>query len=143
MPKDGKHTTLVTEQKALHMIDDAADNKKQFFMMVTPVAPHVQIAKGNGTAPPPPPAWKGKFANAKAPRNADFNADTPSGASWILNLKKQNQGQIDRGDSIHRARLQNIAGIDDMVESLINKLQDRKLLDNTYIIVSPTLLRIY
>lgn len=121
------------------MIEDAADNDRQFFMMVTPVAPHVQISKANGTVPPPPPAWKGKFADRKAPRNPDFNPDKPSGATWIYTLPKQNKNQIERGDIIHRGRLQNIAGIDDMVGDLIDKLRDKKLLDNTYIIVSSSM----
>jgi hypothetical protein len=35
-PYDGTHTTHVTQEKALAMLDGAAATGEQFFMMVTP-----------------------------------------------------------------------------------------------------------
>lgn len=35
-PYDGIHTTHVTQEKALVVLDDAAATGEQFFMMVTP-----------------------------------------------------------------------------------------------------------
>ena len=35
-PYPGEHTTLVTQGKALDMLDDAAQSNEQFFMMVAP-----------------------------------------------------------------------------------------------------------
>lgn len=47
-PFKGIHTTDVTEQKALAMLDDAADRGGQFFMMVAPgkIDAYVNITAG-------------------------------------------------------------------------------------------------
>ena len=131
-PYKGIHTTDVLHKKALNMLDEAAEKGDQFFMMVAPVAPHLQI--GKESAPPPPAKWKGKFSNRKAPRNADFNPADRSGASWVWNLPRLTTKQVVSADNIHVHRLENIAAIDDMVASLISKLKDKNLLDNTYVI---------
>ena len=70
----GVHTTHVTQQKALAALDDAAQHDQPFFMMVAPVAPHVEIA-GGVHAPPPPDSQKGNFLNRQAPRRPNFNPD--------------------------------------------------------------------
>ena len=129
----GVHTTHVTQLKALKAIEDAAKHKKQFFMMIAPVAPHVEIA-GGVHQPPPPASFKGQFTNRKAPRRANWNPDKPSGASWINKLPRLTGAQVNTCDKNHVGRLQNIAGIDAMVGKMIDKLKDHNLLDNTYII---------
>ena len=37
-------------------------------------------------------------------------------------------------DKVHRARLGNIAAVDNMIGNLITRLDDKGLLDNTYVI---------
>lgn len=110
----GQHTTDVTHQKALDMLKDAAESENPFFMMVAPVAPHVQLG-GGGPGPPIPPKYKGVFNNRTVPRTENFNPDAPSGASWIHALHKQTPDQIAGGDKIYNHRLGNLAYIDDMV----------------------------
>ncbi|KAK3716550.1 hypothetical protein LTR37_006446 [Vermiconidia calcicola] len=132
----GVHTTNVLQGKAMKMLDHAAKGAKsgeQFFMMLAPVAPHTEIA-GEGKVPPAPPGWKGKFLGRKAPRRANFNPDKKSGASWVRGLPKLKPEEIKAGDEMHVGRLQNMAGIDDMVGKLIDKLKQHDILDNTYII---------
>lgn len=75
----GQHTTNVTERKALEFIDDAADSREQFFLMITPVAPHAQmLGWGAPQSPPPPPAeFKNAFSDRIAPRTPNFNPDNP------------------------------------------------------------------
>ena len=132
-PFPGIHTTDVTKKKALDMLDSAASSGNQFFMMVAPVAPHQET--WHGTRPPPvPAAYRGKFSGAQAPRTGNFNPDSPSGASWVSNLKQLDGNQIETCDSTHEHRLGNIAAIDDMVAEFIQKLDDQGILDNTYII---------
>jgi arylsulfatase A-like enzyme len=128
----GVHTH-VTQLKALKAIDDAAKNKHQFFMMVAPVAPHVEIA-GGVKVPPPPANFKGKFLNQKAPRHANWNPEKPSGASWVMGLPRLTGAEIQTCDKNQVGRLQNIAGVDFMVGKMIDKLKEHNLLDNTYIV---------
>ena len=46
--------------------------------------------------------------------------------------------QIQPGDKVYAACLGNLAAVDDMVGSLVTKLQQTGLLDNTYIISRQT-----
>lgn len=133
-PFDNIHTTNVTQQKALDMIDDAAKAGEQFFMQIAPVAPHVQLANGTASAPPAPEEFKGMYSDRVSPRVPNWNPDTPSGASWVYALPKLDADEVAFGDMHHVHRLENEAGIDAMVATIIQRLQDHKLLDNTYII---------
>ena len=115
------------------MLDDAASHGKQFFMMVAPVAPHQET--WHGARPPPvPDKFKGKFKGSMAPRRENFNPNEPSGASWVHNLPKLNDHQIHVCDKTHAHRLGNIAALDEMVASLVQRLEHHGLLNNTYII---------
>ena len=49
-------------------------------------------------------------------------------------LPQLSDAQIALGDAIYVGRLENLAGIDDMVASLIGRLDDHGILDNTYVI---------
>lgn len=129
----GTHTTLVLQEKALGMLDQAVQADEQFFMMIAPVAPHIQIG-GKTDIPPAPPMFKGKFEDSKVPRTPNFNPDVPSGASWIKVKPKLTPSQVAYGDKVHVHRLQNVAGVDYMLGLLIKKLEDHNILDNTYII---------
>lgn len=129
----GVHTTHVNALKALNWLDDLAKSKDQFFMMLATVAPHQSIAGGTG-APPPPPNEEGMFLNEQAPRRRNFNPDKPSGNSWVRGLPKLSAKDIKVGDDVHVGRLQNLAGVDNMVGNIIDKLKEHDMLDNTYII---------
>lgn len=132
----GTHTTWVTRDKAENFIDDAADSGEQFFMMVAPVAPHAQMKYwGYPQAPPPPPKeYDHLFNDAVSPRTPNFNPDDPSGVSWVYQMPKLTQMQVEANDHFHRSRLRNLVGVDDLVGALIQKLDARGLLDNTYVI---------
>lgn len=133
----GIHTTTVTQSKALEKIDHASDSGNQFFMMVAPVAPHQQ-AKTSGSdhnlAPPIPDKFKGMFDHRIAPRRANFNPEDRSGAAWVYDQDRLTDSEVHRGDVTHYHRLGNIAGVDDMVLSMIERLEAHGILDNTYII---------
>lgn len=57
-----------------------------------------------------------------------------SGASWVYQLDKLSNDQVEWGDKNHHHRLGNIAAIDDMVLAIIQRLKGHGILDNTYII---------
>lgn len=133
VPFIGTHTTDVTQTKALAMLDDAATSGNQFFMMVAPVAPHQE--SWHGIRPPPvPERYRGMFANATTPKSANWNPDTPSGASWVYNMPKLDAAGIENCEQTYRHRLGNIYAVDVMVSELIQKLEDHGMLDNTYVI---------
>lgn len=57
-----------------------------------------------------------------------------SGASWISQLPKQSQDNVDSNDEFYRARIRVVAGLDDMVGNLVNALSNYGILDNTYVV---------
>ena len=60
----------------------------------------------------------------------------PSGVSWIRKLKQLNDSAISYIDDYHRARLQSLQSVDELVEQVTKQLEDAGLLDETYIIYS-------
>ncbi len=115
------------------MLDKAAGSGDQFFMMVTPVAPHQELAHGS-KAPPIPDQWKGVFNNRTAPRTENFNPAERSGSSWVYNSPRLDDGQVQLCDTTYYHRLANIAAIDQMVANLVDRLDYHGIKDNTYVI---------
>lgn len=131
---NGEHTTDVTENKTMEMLDQAAAADNQWFMMVAPVAPHQEIA-GGVHAPPAPEGYKDLFLDRETPRTGNWNPEAPSGASWVRNLPQMNDKDVRSADNTHVKRLQNLAAIDDMMARVIQRLEDHNMLTSTYILL--------
>lgn len=137
---EGRHTTEVITEKALGLLDDALEGEKPFFLAVAPIAPHSNVNSstfGGGAAMTeaiPLDKHKDLFPDAEVPRTGSFNTDEPSGVSWIRDLPLQNQAVIDYNDHFYRQRLRALQGVDELVESLVMRLEESDQLDNTYII---------
>ncbi|GLA00590.1 hypothetical protein AnigIFM60653_009340 [Aspergillus niger] len=138
----GRHTTEVLTEKAMGFLEDALTGERPFFLTVTPIAPHSNM---NGTygagagplwmdEPIPEERHKHLFPEAKVPRTANFNPEEPTGVSWIHNLPYRNQSVIDYNDHYYRQRLRALQGVDELVDSLIARLEASSEIDNTYII---------
>ena len=69
----------------------------------------------------------------KTPRSPNFNPDKPSGSEWVRKLPKLNDTHIAYNDEFQRSRLRALQSVDEMVEGLVKSLEDKGLLDNTYI----------
>lgn len=141
------HTTDLTQAKALNFLDEANNSTRPFFMMLAPLAPHVELLGTNNKAlpnvsygpgilhpPVPQPQYANAFPDAIVPRTPNFNPSFPSGASWIRELPQQNQTIVESNDALYRSRLQVLAGVDDMIDNLVSALEEKGILDNTYIV---------
>lgn len=94
-------------------------------------------ATGEGNAPIPAERHKHLFPNAQVDRTPEnFNPGTPSGASWVRNLKKQGPANLAYNDLYYRRRLQALQAVDDLVNGTVARLEKHGILDNTYIIYS-------
>ncbi|KAL2819851.1 Six-hairpin glycosidase-like protein [Aspergillus cavernicola] len=144
LPKSyaGHYTTDVTAEKALGFLDDALEDKERpFFITVSPIAPHFdqQPDRPAGTppqAPVPAPRHAHLFPDAKVPRVPSFNPVNRTGSSWIKDLKLQNQTVVDYEDHFYRQRLRSLQAVDELIDSLITRLEHSGQLDNTYVIYS-------
>ncbi|KAJ6164971.1 hypothetical protein N7470_003643 [Penicillium chermesinum] len=138
---EGQHTVDVITEKALGFLEDALTGERPFFVGVAPIAPHSNVDPGalgqSGlvmSAPIPLDRHRNLFHDVKIPRTPHFNPDEPSSVSWIRDLPKQNQSQIDYNDFFYRSRLQALQGVDELVDALVTRLEESDQLDNTYII---------
>lgn len=91
------------------------------------------MANGFVTFNPPVPAKRhaNLFSDAKTPRPSSFNPDVSSGLSWVKNLPKLNQTNVDYLDYYYRQRLRSLQAVDELVDAVFTKLQKAGVLDNT------------
>jgi N-acetylglucosamine-6-sulfatase len=134
---EGQYSPDLVSQYALGYLDDAASRNEPFFIAVAPIAPHSNMRLQEPKQFDLPQYAKrhaGLFSDYKIPRTENFNPDVPSGVSWVHELPKLNQTLIDYHDEFQRSRLRALQSVDEMVDSLVKSLEDKGLLDNTYII---------
>ncbi|KAL5327615.1 hypothetical protein ACEPPN_005316 [Leptodophora sp. 'Broadleaf-Isolate-01'] len=143
---EGEYSTDVLAQKAYGLLSEGIHSKKPFFLTVAPIAPHSDVKpfptipgkdhEVHMTAPIPAARHAHLFPSARVPRTANFNPDTPSGASWIKNLAKLTPEVIAYNDAFYRARLQALQAVDELVEGIVQRLDEYGVLENTYVIYS-------
>lgn len=79
-----------------------------------------------------------QYLNESAPRTPNFNpaADVQeaSKSGWVQYLQAMNSSAIDFADFVFQSRLQALAGIDEIIEDVVGYLEDKGIIDNTYII---------
>jgi arylsulfatase A-like enzyme len=155
---EGSYTTDVLAEKALGFLDEAASFDAPFFLGIAPIAPHCNVwenapsddARGSSrkdrvrvtgelkdlvfTPPVPAERHKDLFKDVKVPRTENFNPDSPSGANWILQLPQFGQDSMDLYDHFYRSRLRALQSVDELVESVVERLEELGILENTYII---------
>ncbi|KAJ6012785.1 arylsulfatase [Penicillium canescens] len=140
---EGQYTTDVLKEKALELLNSATNGKAPFFLTIAPVAPHSNLQTNGPIGPsedlnstPPISAERHRhlFKDVKIPRTPNFNPDEPSGVNWIKRLPKQNQSNVDYNDHFYRSRLRALQPVDELISEIIDVLEARQILDNTYII---------
>ncbi|KAK6815287.1 hypothetical protein RU639_008709 [Aspergillus parasiticus] len=138
----GRHTTEVLTAKAMGFLEDGLTGERPFFLAVSPIAPHSNMngtyGAGSGPLwmdePIPEDRHKHLFPQAKVPRTANFNPKEPTGVSWIHDLPFRNETEVNYNDHYYRQRLRALQGVDELVDSLVTRLEQSDKLDNTYII---------
>lgn len=58
----------------------------------------------------------------------------PSGVYWVRGLPRWNQTHIDANDLYYRQRLRSLQAVDEMIETIVQKLEEHDMLEHTYII---------
>ncbi|KAF1947425.1 arylsulfatase precursor [Clathrospora elynae] len=136
----GEYSTDVVAATAVGFLDDAiAASDRPFFLGVAPIAPHSETITTPKPArfEPPVPAKRHEhlFSNVTIPRTPNFNPDTPGTASYFKTIRQLNQSEIDYNDNWYRRRLQSLQSVDELIDSIIDRLSDNpEVLNNTYLI---------
>jgi N-acetylglucosamine-6-sulfatase len=140
---DGKYSTEVIADKARGFLDEAlAHPDRPWMLTVAPNAPH-----SNGSHDPSRDAtWFGEpeylprhadlFRDHKVPRDASFNKLIDGGVGWVGELPKLNDTVVRYLDEFQRCRLRALQPVDEMIGSLVRKLEKAGALENTYIVFS-------
>ncbi len=114
-------------RSALAALDNLAAGGTPFFLQVTPNAPHS----------PPVPAERhaGSLAGLRAPRVGAFNeADLSDKPAYYQSLALLDGPALERLDALHQARQETLQAVDELVEALVRRLDERGLLGNTYVV---------
>lgn len=121
------YMTDVLAGYALDFLDQAAAGGQPFFLYLAPYAPHSPAT--------PAPRDKGKYRGASAPRTPSFNErnvrDKPR---WVRKTPLMTAEKIDRVDADYAHRLETLLAVDDMIDAVMARLDQRGLLDTTYIL---------
>jgi N-acetylglucosamine-6-sulfatase len=117
------YNTDVLSRKAAEALDRTTG---PFFLFLAPIAPHE----------PARPAERHRtlFSNIRALRSPSFNEADMFDKPWpYRSIPLRTEAQINEMDELHRNRLRSLMAIDDMIKVVIDKLQQKGQLANTYI----------
>ena len=122
-----EYMTDVLSHKATTFIQQAASDRRPFFLFVATYAPHQPAT--------PAPRYANAFRGEKAPRPPSYNEPDVSGKpEWIRSKPLLGQPAQNQMDNLFRKRLQTMLSVRDLIENLIDTLRKEGLLENTYLI---------
>ncbi|KAJ4311640.1 hypothetical protein N0V94_007839 [Neodidymelliopsis sp. IMI 364377] len=136
----GEYSTDLISAAAVGFLDDAIQaSDRPFFLGVAPIAPHSETVTSPRPARfnPPVPAKRHEhlFQNVTVPRTPNFNPNTTGTASYFKTLRQLNQSEIEYNDDWYRKRLQSLQSVDELIDSIIDRLSaNPAVLNNTYLI---------
>ena len=121
------YMTDVLSKKATGFIQQAASDRKPFFLFVATYAPHQPAT--------PAPRYANAFPGEKAPRPPSYNEPDVSGKpAWIRSKPLLGPPARNQMDDLFRRRLQTMLSVRDLIENLLDTLRKEGLLENTYLI---------
>lgn len=121
---EGYSTDQVADNVA-YFIEQASKFDDPFFAVAAPVAPHIPAK--------PKDEYKNLYPDLELPRSPNFNPENRTGVGPVWNLDRLSQDEIHKLTKKYRARQQCLKSVDDLVETIVKKLDEVGELDNTYI----------
>jgi N-acetylglucosamine-6-sulfatase len=129
------YQTDVLAAEAERIIRSRAGAQQPFFLWVAPVAPHLEMLGRHQFPPRPAPRHVGAFARAPLPPKPSFNeADVQDKPAHIRKRPRLKPGQVQEMVRLHRARLESLLAVDDLVERLVRALEQTGQIDRTLVI---------
>merc|ERR1712215_118629 len=118
--------TDLVHRRALQFLDERDPSKPMLMILGTP-ASHAPFT--------PAPQYADEFKEAIAPRIPSYNVDVGNTKHWFTRQGGPlSESALAEVDEIFRNRWRTLLSVDDMVESLVNKMDILGLVDNTYFI---------
>ncbi len=131
----GWHQTDVLRMKALALVEKFTEEDgeaKPFYLEIAPVSPHVRLG---GFPTVPLERHKNYFPGVGAPRMPNWNPPDylhQGKPGWVGELEQMSDDVIEMVDKSMRARLQGLQGVDEIVDDVVELLEKKGLLENTY-----------
>ncbi|MDP9412200.1 MAG: sulfatase [Actinomycetota bacterium] len=120
------HLDDVLAEKAAGYLPRAARSDAPFFMWVGTQAPHAPAT--------PAPRHEEAFQDARLPRGPSFDEegvwDKPG---WVRDNPRLRHKRVEPMQDLYRDRLRSMLAVDEMVGRLVDALESRGELDNTYL----------
>jgi arylsulfatase A-like enzyme len=125
---DSDYLTDVLSNASADFIRRSVDQfpSQPFMLYIAPYTPH--------TPATPAPRHLSAFKGIQAPRTSSFNeSDMSDKPNWIRSLPLLNSKQVSSIDKLYRKRRQTLLSVDDLIQNVVNTLQAKGQLANTYI----------
>jgi len=120
------YLTDVLAAHALDFLDQSTGSNQPFFLYLAPYAPHSPST--------PAPRHQGMFAGESAPRTPAFNERNIQDKPHWVQSSRLSEERIGRIDSGYRLRLESLMAVDEMIDVVVQRLDERGALANTYLL---------
>ncbi len=120
------YITHLLRDYALQFLEEAAEDKKPFFLVFAPTAPH------NPATPDAEAAALYKGLAKHRPRSYN-EADIKDKPTWVKQVKSLTSSRMAQIDNFRMRQLRTLWPLDRAVDELLTKLDDLNLSDNTVI----------
>ncbi|KAI0206681.1 arylsulfatase [Astrocystis sublimbata] len=130
----GYHQTDVMRAKALSRLEYLASQEDPFFFFISPTAPHVDDETMTTV---PCTRHENLYLDATAPRTPSYNPPDEiqkNKLSWIGQRERMNDSNVTWTDLEFKRRAQSLKGVDEILEDILSFLEEKDLMDNTYIV---------
>ena len=129
------YLTDVLRRQSIRFLDRVSRSSKPdspFLMVLAPPAAHAPFT--------PAPQFRDAFNNETAPRTKAFNRDTSKDPAkhWLMMSQPRTMSNktVNKVDEVFRNRWRTLMSVDVMVEKVVHALEQYKMLDNTYIMLT-------
>ncbi|KAK2582866.1 hypothetical protein KPH14_008944 [Odynerus spinipes] len=125
-PED--YLTDVINDLAMQFLNGFNPNDNPFLMVLSTPAPHAPFT--------PAVRHIDKFKDVKAKRTPNFNTFTQTDKHWLVRRGPSPlpENVLPKLDNIYRRRWETLLAVDELVTNVYNILEQKNLLNNTYII---------
>jgi len=131
--QEGMEALALIDQQAARNAD--SENPQPFFMYLAPLAPHHHTPhdpRGMVEA-----KYKSLWPETRMPLHPDYmEADFSDKSTAIRDVAMMTDRQQERLASSYRDRMLSMKSVDDMVGSLLAKLETQGLIDNSYVVLT-------
>lgn len=130
------YQTDVLAAEAERILRSFEGKTQPLFLVVTPLAPHLESLRRNVTTPPrPAPRHEGAFAREPFPVKPSFNeANVADKPAHLRRRPKLNKAGVEDVVETYRARHASLLAVDDLVERLVHLLERSGDIHHTVIV---------